>query len=201
MGIIQSLIPIMTLILSIIFLRHVTNFGSVLGIVLSAIGVVIVVSRGDLLSLLQHGINLGDMLMLIAALAFALYGFFVHKWKLEIPLLQSVYIQSIVATIVLLPMFIASPKSNLSVESIFYIGFAGLVASILAPLVWMHGILKIGAARASLFFNLLPVITAIFASFFVYEQLTVSILIGGGLTIMGVIIAEFLRSKTELIVK
>lgn len=198
MGIIQSLMPIMAIILAITFLGHVTNLGSVLGVVVSAIGVVVVVSHGDLTSLIKHGINFGDMLMLLATLAFTLYGFFVHKWKLDIPLLQSVYIQAVVTTVILFPLFLITPKSHLTLETSFYIGFAGIVASILAPIVWMHAIAKIGAARASLFFNLVPVVTMILAVFFLSEKITISVLVGGGLAIIGVIIAEAFKSQTNL---
>ncbi|WP_200460904.1 DMT family transporter [Acinetobacter sp. S40] len=198
MGIIQSLMPIMAIILAITFLGYITNWGSILGVVVSAMGVVVVVSHGDLTLLIEHGINFGDMLMLLATLAFALYGSFVHKWNLDIPLLHSVYIQSVAATIILFPLFLITPKSHLSLEVSFYIGFAGIAASILAPMVWMHGIAKIGAARASLFFNLVPVVTAILAVFFLSEKITTSVLVGGGIAIIGVVMAETFRSQKNL---
>ncbi|MGV7171825.1 DMT family transporter [Xanthomonas axonopodis] len=198
MGIIQSLMPIMALILAAYFLGHVTNFASLLGVGISAIGVIVVVSHGDIENLVRQGVNRGDVLMLVATLAFALYGFFVHKWQLNISLVHSVYIQAIVATVMLLPLFIVSPKSHLTLEAGFYIGFAGFAASILAPLVWMHGISKIGAARASLFFNLVPVVTAILAVFFLSEKIAASVLVGGGLSIMGVLTAEIFRSRNTL---
>ncbi|WP_210014387.1 DMT family transporter [Pseudomonas palmensis] len=196
MGIIQSLMPIMALILSVAFLNSAVSVGGILGVVVSAVGVVVVVSRGDFIVFVEHGINRGDLLMLVATLAFSFYGFYVHKWRLNVPLLQSVYIQAVVATIVLLPLFVVTPKNQISAESSFYIAFAGVAASIFAPLLWMHGISKIGAARASLFFNLVPVTTALLAVALLDEKMTVSVLVGGGLSILGVLIAEVFRPKS-----
>lgn len=201
MGVMQSLMPIMALVLATIFLGHVASLGSILGVAVSAIGVVVVVSHGDLISLAENGVNRGDGLMLVSIFSFALYGFFVHKWKLRVPLLQTVYVQAVVATTLLSPLFFISTHSHLSLEGVSYIGFSGIAASILAPLVWMYGISKIGAARAALFFNLIPVVTAILAVLFLSEKMTASVLVGGGLAIFGVILAEIFRKRVVLINK
>lgn len=190
MGIIQSLIPLITLILSVLFMGHRPTAGSFVGIAISVVGVTLAVSHGDLSSLVQQGLNLGDGLMLVAALAFALYGFFVQKWRVQIPLIQSVYVQAIVAAVVLLPFFLLSPKQGLSLPGGACVSFATIAASILAPLAWMHGISKLGAARVSLFFNLVPVFTILIAAVVLPEPLSVSVLVGGALTILGVVIAE-----------
>jgi uncharacterized membrane protein len=69
MGIILSLMPLMSLAMAIISLGQRLTIGALAGAVLSFAGVLVVVSSGSLGALLEHGVNLGDAMMLIATLA------------------------------------------------------------------------------------------------------------------------------------
>ena len=71
---IMSLMPLMALTAAIISLGQRLTFGALTGAVLSFAGVVVVVSAGSLGALLQHGVNLGDAMMLVATLAYAIYS-------------------------------------------------------------------------------------------------------------------------------
>jgi len=195
MGIIQALVPLVALILAMLLLRHKTNPVALLGLAISIAGVIVVVSKGDLGLLLQQGLNKGDGLMLISVLAFSLYSLLLNKWKLIVPLVQSAYIQAIVATVALLPLYAFGVRHELTAMDGFYITFAGLGASIVAPLLWMTGIARLGAARVSLFFNLVPVVTALLATVFLTESITSSVLWGGALAIAGVVLAEARKVK------
>lgn len=196
MGIIQALVPLVALILAMLLLRHKTNAAALLGLTISIFGVIVVVSKGDLGLLIQQGLNKGDGLMLIGVLAFSLYSLLLNKWKLTVPLIQSAYIQAIVATIALLPLYAFGSHHELTAMDGFYIAFAGLGASIMAPLLWMTGVARLGAARVSLFFNLVPVVTALLATVFLTESITSSVLLGGALAIVGVVLAEVRKLKT-----
>lgn len=74
MGIILSLMPLMSLALAIVSLGQRLTAGALSGAALSFIGVLVVVSAGNLASLLTHGVNLGDGMMLGATLAYAVYS-------------------------------------------------------------------------------------------------------------------------------
>lgn len=79
MGIILSLMPLMSLAMAIISLGQRLTAGALVGAVLSFAGVLVVVSSGSLGALLQHGVNLGDAMMLIATLAYAIYSTLLKK--------------------------------------------------------------------------------------------------------------------------
>ena len=64
--------------------------------------------------------------------------------------------------------------------------YAGVLASLVAPLVWIHGVGKLGPARMSLFFNMVPIVTAGLATVILSEHLTLYHLAGGALTLGGV---------------
>jgi len=196
MGIILSLMPMMALTLSITSLGNRLTAGALVGAVLSFGGVLVVISAGNLSTLIEQGVNMGDAMMLIATLAYAIYSTLLKKWQLRMPPLQLLYLQVLVAIIVLLPLFVLSPKTGLSPSNIPLILYACIPTSMLAPLMWMHAISRLGPSRTTLFFNLLPIVTALIAAAVLGERLALYHLLGGALTLGGVVLAE--RWKTPL---
>jgi drug/metabolite transporter (DMT)-like permease len=190
MGIILSLMPLMSLALAIATLGQRLSAGALLGALVSFAGVLVVVSGGDPAALLAHGLNLGDAMMLIATLAYAVYSTLLKKWQLRLPPLQLLYLQVLVAIVVLLPLYLFSPKAGLSVDNIGLVLYACVLASIVAPLVWMQAVVRRGPSRTTRFFNLLPALTAVIAALVLDERLAPYHLVGGVLTLAGVILAE-----------
>ncbi|MFJ4143373.1 DMT family transporter [Pseudomonas sp. NPDC089734] len=196
MGIIQSLVPMMALGLSIACLGHRLTFGALLGALLSFTGVVIVVSAGNLTGLIEQGVNRGDAMILVAAAAYAVYSTLLKKWQLCLPPLQLLYLQILVAIVVLFPLFILSSRTGLNASNIPLVLYAAIPTSMLAPWLWMTAIMRLGPSRTTLFFNLMPIATALIAAVSLGEQLALYHLTGGALTLCGVILAE--RWKTPL---
>jgi len=190
MGIILSLMPLMSLALSIAWLGQRLSYGALVGALVSLVGVVTVVSAGHPANLLAQGLNGGDLLMLLATVAYALYSFLLKKWQLRLPPMQVLYLQVLVAIVVLLPLFLLSDKTGLSSRNIGLVLYACMLASMIAPLVWMQAVHRLGPSRTTLFFNLLPVLTAVIAAVVLDEQLASYHLTGGLLTLAGVVLAE-----------
>ena len=105
MGIILSLVPVMTLGMSIASLGTALTAGALVGALVSFAGVLLVVSQGSWAVLVAHGVNLGDLMMLVATLAYATYSTLLKKWQLRMPPLQLLYLQILVAIIALFPLF------------------------------------------------------------------------------------------------
>ncbi len=74
--------------------------------------------------------------------------------------------------------------------------FTGTPASVIAPFLWVQGIMRLGANTAAIFMNLTPVVfTAIIAVLFLHEQLHNHHLLGGGITLLGVILSQCLPTS------
>jgi drug/metabolite transporter (DMT)-like permease len=112
------------------------------------------------------------------------------KWQLRLPPLVLLYLQVWVAVVVLFPLFVVSPKIGLTLQNIPLVLYACLLASMLAPLAWMQAVVRLGPSRTTLFFNLLPVMTALIAAVVLHEQLAMYHLVGGLLTLGGVVLSE-----------
>ncbi|MDW5499091.1 DMT family transporter [Pseudomonas lundensis] len=194
MGIIVSLIPLLTILISIVLLRVAPTVGIAVGSLLSLAGLIWLVSAGDPGELLKHGIGKGEWMMFAATAAYALYGVLTKRWAIALPNWQSLYVQIVFGVVLLLPNFLMAQDVALTSQNIPLVLFAGIPASIIAPYLWIHGVMRLGANTASIFMNLAPVFTAIIAVLFLHEHLHSYHLIGGGITLLGVILSQRLRT-------
>lgn len=193
MGILNALIPLLTVLLSVFILRVAPTLGILLGSLLSFGGLIWLVSQGNPAQLLTHGMGTGELMMLAASTAYALYGVLTRRWALTLPGWQSLYMQIFFGVLLLTPGFLHAPDVSLNAGNIPLVLFAGIPASIIAPFLWIQGVLRIGASTTSIFMNLVPIFTAVIAVLFLHETLHSYHFIGGGITLLGVIVAQRLR--------
>lgn len=185
-GIIQTVMPLFAIGLLRTMFGAPISRNAVLGAVISLIGVAVVVSQGHPFLLFSQQFNRGDLIMLAATACFALYSVLLERWRSALPMTTELFVQSAAAVAALFPAFLFANHEGLNQENFPLVVYAGALASIVAPLVWMKGIDRIGPARASLFFNLLPVVTAVFAVAILGEPVSGALMFGGALAIAGV---------------
>lgn len=190
MGIINAFIPIFTIFVSMAILKEYPNKFAVMGGVLSFSGLIFVITQGSFTSLAHLGGHFGDLLMIAAVFFYAFYGVFLKKWKLQIPLMLSLYVQIIFALIYHLPFLIWFGLDVISPENAASVIYAGVFPSLIAPLIWMLSIQKNGPNRTSIFMNLMPVFTALIAYFWLKEAWTIYHTIGGIIIITGIVLAQ-----------
>lgn len=192
MGIILCLSPLMVLAISVGVLGQPLTWGGALGSLIALAGVVHVVTNGEPQVLFAQGFNRGDVLMIVAALAYAIYNILLKRWRMSpaIPTFQLLYLQMLVAVVAQLPVYLASEKTGINADNWALVAFAGTMASIAAPALWMTAVSRLGPNRSSIFFNLTPISTAIVASLWLDEHLHAYHWVGGALTIAGVVLAE-----------
>ena len=196
MGILGATIPLLTILLSLIVLRLAPTRGILIGGVLSFVGLVWLVSEGNPAQLLNQRLGNGELMMLAASTSYALYGVLTKRWAIPLPTWQSLYVQIFFGVLLLIPGFVHAPDVSLNVHNLPLVLYAGLFASIIAPFLWILGVQRLGASTTSLFMNFVPVFTAAIAVLFLHEQLHAYHWIGGGMTLVGVILAQ--RLKTPL---
>jgi len=195
MAIFTSLTPLLTVALSAAVLGEKPTVGMLVGGALSLAGLVYLVSGGMPLKLMENGMRIGDALMLAAAIVYALYCVLVKRWQIPVSSWLSTYQQALCALAVMFPAFLATPAPARAVneETLPLILYAGGLASVVLPFLWLRGIDRLGPSRCAAFINLLPVMTAGAAIMLLGEPLRSYHLIGGGLTLAGVVLAQTLR--------
>lgn len=150
-GIIQTLMPLLAIGLGRAIFDAPIRRNVGLGAIVSLLGVVVVVSHGRLEQLVSRPLNQGDLIMLAATVCFALYSVLLERWRSGLPLIAELFVQSSAAALVLFPAFLLADRTGLNPANLPLVAYAGVLASIVAPLVWMQGIARIGPARAATF--------------------------------------------------
>ncbi|ENW06255.1 DMT family transporter [Acinetobacter beijerinckii] len=190
MGIVNAFVPIFTIFISYLILKDRPNRFAIFGSLLSFAGLIYVMSQGHLSSLFAQGGHWGDAVMVLAVGFYAFYGVFLKKWQLQLPLMTSLYIQISFALLYHLPFLLWLGLDSINAENAGSVLYAGVFPSLIAPLLWMVAVQSIGPNRTSIFMNLMPVFTALIASFWLSEHWTIYHTIGGIMILIGIILAQ-----------
>ena len=190
MGIINAFTPIFTIFISMFILKEMPTRYAVIGGILSFLGLLYVMSQGNLQSLMHLAGHWGDLLMILAVFLYAFYGVFLKKWQIKIPLLTSLYVQIAFALLFHLPFVFVLGLDAINSQNVGSVLYAGVFPSIVAPLVWMMAVQYIGPNRTSIFMNVMPIGTALIAYFWLNEAWTIYHTIGGVIILLGIALAQ-----------
>lgn len=190
MGIVNAFIPVFTIFVSMLILKDIPNRFAIVGSIISFLGLLYILGKGDFATLLNMGGHSGDLLMVVAVFFYAFYGVFLKKWQLKIPLLISLYVQIGFALLYHIPFLMYFGLDAINARNAPSLLYAGIFPSLLAPLLWMLAVQHIGPNRTSIFMNLMPVFTAIIASLWLAEQWTLFHTIGGMMILVGIVMAQ-----------
>ena len=192
MGVLQGLTPLIATIAASFLAGEGLAPARLIGGGVSLAGLIYLTARGDLRTL-AGGVHAGDLLMIVAVIANALYGVFLRRWRLPLPPWVQMQWQIFFATVMMLPMWWLGTKSALTAANVPLVLYAALMASLLAPWMWMNAVARLGAGRATLFINLIPVIAAAVACVWLGERLMIYHVVGGVLCLVGVSIGLYER--------
>ncbi|SFJ55503.1 DMT family transporter [Thermoflavimicrobium dichotomicum] len=193
-SVVNSTTPLIIAILSFLIIKERLNIIQMIGTILSIIGVLFILSQGSMQTLFAFSFNIGDLLVIIAVMSWSFYSVIVKKYAGIIPKYSSFCITMFIGIILLLPLSIwelQQPETTITwtPSLIFILLFVGFFASIIAFLSWNTAVEQVGASRAGVFLNLIPVFASIFAIIFIGETLTWYQAIGGICVIIGVLVS------------
>ncbi|OTW27359.1 multidrug DMT transporter, partial [Vibrio parahaemolyticus] len=201
MALITSLVPLISVFLSVPLLGKSVSMLSIVGGVISLGGLAFMLGHGDVTYFLHQDMTQGDSLMLLAALVYAAYCVLLKRWKMPFNSLTLVYMQGFFSIIMLTPLWLSSEQLLPSQDALPLIAYAGIAASIFAPLMWVKAIDLMGADSSAMFMNLMPVVSVALASTLLGEEIHVYHIIGGLMVISGVILSQIkVRKKQDLMV-
>ncbi len=185
----NSLIPIMIIILLKLFWGASIGVGQLIGVLLSFIGVLVILTQLDIQVLLDLSFNQGDLWVLIAVIDWSFYSIFLRYRPSELS--APVFLASTVTLgmLFLWPLFLFLPGvENISWNSKAYwsVGYVALFPSLLAYLGWNYGIKHLGADVAGQYTHLMPFFGAALAILFLGEKLQAYHLLGGILIGIGI---------------
>jgi|WetSurMetagenome_2_1015567.scaffolds.fasta_scaffold309817_1 drug/metabolite transporter (DMT)-like permease len=185
----NSFIPIVIVALAWIFQGKRLAPKEAFGIALSFTGVLTIVARGDVHTLAQLKLNMGDVWILLSVFAWAVYTLALPKRPAAHPLSFLFAIASI-GVIATLPMYFAELASGRhivnSTGAWLAIAYAGVFPAFLGFIFWNKGVAEVGASRAGLFIHLLPAFGILLAAVFLGERLLAFHFVGIALIFGGI---------------
>ncbi|PMK03400.1 DMT family transporter [Vibrio sp. 10N.261.55.A7] len=195
MSLIISLVPLISVFISVPLLGKSISAFSIIGGVISLAGLTFMLGHGDIGFFINQDIAQGDGLVLLAAVIYATYCVLLKRWKMQLGNVTLIYCQGIFAVLMLTPLWLTSSQLMPTQESLPLIGYAAVAASILAPWMWIKAIDVIGADSTAMFMNLMPVISVALATWLLNETIHNYHLIGGLMVIFGVILSQIKKRR------
>ena len=194
MSLISITFPIFIILLSRIFYGEKITLNKVVGIVLVIAGVLILITKGRLASLLSISFAPGDALMLLAALTFAVYSILLRRRPKAMSLWTLQASTFIVGVILLFPFFLwdrsTAPAVQVNTGLILAILYIGVLASLTAFVIWNKAIERVGASRAAMVYYSMPLISGILAFFVLGERIGLVHLYSLLLIVPGILVAN-----------
>ncbi|KJY84579.1 multidrug DMT transporter [Vibrio galatheae] len=197
MALITSLVPLIAIFISVPILSKPISLLSIVGGVIALFGLTFMLGKGDVGFFFQQDITPGDGIMVIASVCYAAYCVLLKRWKMPLSNWTMVYMQGLLALIMLTPLWLTSDALIPTQHALPLIAYAGLAASIAAPWMWVKAIDLIGADSSAMFMNLMPVVSIALASSLLGETIHDYHIAGGLLVVSGVVLSQ-LKLKRQV---
>ena len=190
----NTAIPATIILLCFLFKIEKTNKFQILGLIISVLGILAIITKLDLNLILSLNFNKGDLIMIGGVITWGLYSSFLKKKKFTLPLLTLVHVLCTFGLIFILPQFLYELSQGLTVQvntNFFYtLIYLALFPSIGSYYCWAGAVAIIGANRAGIFLSLIPFFSTIMAIIFFNEQFQFFHLIGSILIILGLFLSN-----------
>ena len=190
----NTAIPAIIILLCFIFKIEKTNKFQILGLFISILGILSIITKLNLDILLTLNFNKGDLIMIGGVISWGLYSSFLKKKKFILPLLTLVHILCTFGLIFIIPQFLYEFSQGQFIKfdiNLFYIIiFLALFPSIGSYYCWAGAVSIIGANRAGIFLSLIPLFSTLMAIFFYNEKFHFFHLIGAILIILGLFLSN-----------
>lgn len=159
-SIIQTMVPAMVPFIAWLLLRERVARAQIIGILVSSLGVVIIVTRGDLSTLGKVQFVPGDLIILIAFAAWSLYTVMIRLKPRDMHANTLLAANMVLASIVTMPLWIMEAAQGrtipLTADAFWAVGYIILFPSLLAYYFYNHAIAVVGATKAGLASHLVP---------------------------------------------
>lgn len=198
LSLISITFPIFIVIFSRILFNELITLRKGLGILLVVLGMIFLISKGKFATLSKLSFAIGDIWMLIAAIAFAAYSLLLKRKPQALSIWSLQLSTFIIGLLLLLPVFLweTSHRSNaitttFDINIILAILYVGIFASLLAFILWNKAIINIGPSKSAMTYYSLPIFSAVLAYLFLNEPISAIHMYSALFIITGIITANY----------
>lgn len=200
-SLILSIVPVLTAVLAVIFLKERLTPRRTIGIFLVTAGMVLVALNSGSDSGSSNPL-LGNILVFLAGLSWAVYTIQGRKMSTTYPALVMTTATTGAGLLFLLPFAgweaAVSGLPHFTLSGVGLILYLGIIASALTMFLWNYSLHTLSASVASTFINLVPII-GVASGYLLGENPPFLQLLGGLLAIAGVLVSSLtLRKETDV---
>ena len=187
-GILQGSMPIFVLAGAFIAHGSRASLVQLAGVLVTAVGVVVVATQGTPLAILEMDVNKGDLAMLATCALYAFYTVALHD-RPDMPGTAFFTLLALIAAVTSLPLValeaLISGFKMPTAEGLLVTAWVAIFPSFLSQIFYLRGVDLIGPGRAGVFINLVPVFSAALAvgligePFAAYHAAAIVLVIGG----------------------
>ncbi|MGB3027916.1 DMT family transporter [Paradevosia shaoguanensis] len=195
----QALIPVLVILGNFVIFRVRSTALQLLGVFLTIGGVVLTAVHGDFSRIITLSVNQGDALMILASLSYAAYSLLlryrppIHWLSFLVTTFTAALLAGYVAQVMLGGGFTAIVSGVAKTTPLGWaiIAYVAFLPSVVAQLFYARGVELIGANRASLFINLIPVYGTLLSIVILSEPIEPYHMVTAVLVVVGIALAEF----------
>ena len=188
-SVINSAIPALIPLFALLLAGDRLNVRQGAGILVSMVGVLWIIARGDPASLLDLSIGAGDLWVLASVVNWAIYTVILRLRPVEIDTLTFLVACILAALVALAPFWlweIGSGRSMaLTAQTLGSVVYVALFASIASFLCWSRSVALIGATRTGMAIHLIPLLVGVAGMVFLDEPVRPFHLIGAAFIAAG----------------
>jgi len=190
----NAAIPAIIILLCFLFKVEKTNKFQILGLIISVLGIIAIITKLKLDILLSLNFNKGDLIMVGGALTWGIYSTLLKRKKFTLPLLTLVHVVCTLGLISVLPQFLYEYTNGqvikFDINLVYTLIFLALFPSIGSYYCWAGAVSIVGANRAGISLSLIPLFSTIFAIGIYDEKFQFFHLIGAILIILGLLLSN-----------
>jgi drug/metabolite transporter (DMT)-like permease len=190
--------PVFIAFLSWLFLQEKIGWLQVSGIIMAVVGVLLVISRGNIGGLFSDGFGtLGDALILISAPNWAVFSILSSRGLQRYQATQMMFYVMTIGWLLTSVLFFSGNGigeiGHLTWPGLIGVGFLGIFCSGLAYIAWYDGLQTLPASRIGAFLYMEPLVAVLVAWAVLGETLIPVTLFGGAVILLGVRLVQTYR--------
>ena len=183
-SILNATVPIWGALVAWVWLKRTLSRDGIAGLVVGFAGVAVLVSSSISLSL--NGVSAGILAALVASLMYGIAAnYTVEKLSDVSPLTISTFTQVAASIVLMLPAIILFPANQVSLQAWLAVIALGVICTGFATTLYFRLIAKIGSTKAMTVTFLIPVFGTIWGALFIDELITVEMVIGSMIILLG----------------
>ena len=187
-------IPAVTIIISSLMKVDKTNIFQLVGLFLSIIGIGAIISNADLNKIFSLNFNKGDLWMLVCVLSWSLYSTLLKKHKFKFSQFTLIQLMVTVGIIFLIPQFFYEKSIGLDVNLnkafLVILFYVVIFPALAAYYCWQKGVEIVGPNRATMFIQLMPLLSALLAIIIFREKLELYHFLGASFILSGIYLSN-----------